>query len=64
MTTEAFRIPGDVGVKVTVIVQVAPTAREEPHVVVFAKSPALAPEIEILEIVSAVSPFVTVTVCG
>jgi hypothetical protein len=51
-------------VKVTVIVQVAPTANEEPQVVVFAKSLALVPEIEMLEIVSAVSPFVTVTVCG
>ena len=61
--SDAFRIPWPDGVKDTVIVQVAPTANEGPQVVVSAKSPALAPEMTMLEIVCAMSPFVSVIVC-
>jgi len=63
ITTDAFRIPDAVGVKDTVIVQVAPTAKEGPQVVVSVKSLAFAPEMAMLEMVCGVSPFVTVTVC-
>ena len=45
MLIEAVRLPLAEGVKVTLIVQFAPTATELPHVLVWAKSPALAPVI-------------------
>src|ERR1017187_3032138 len=60
---DAFRIPAAVGVKDTVTVQVAPTANEAPQVVVSLKSPGLAPEMAMLEMVCGLSPLVTVTVC-
>ncbi len=43
MLTEAVRVPVAEGVKVTLIVQLAPAATELPHVLVCAKSPALVP---------------------
>src|ERR1700722_18268496 len=63
MMMAAFRIPGAVGVKETVIVHVAPTASEEPQVLVSANSAALVPETMMLEIVCGLSPLVTVIVC-
>lgn len=41
--TEADRVPGDVGEKVTLIVQVPPAATGLPQVLVWAKSPEFAP---------------------
>ena len=43
MLTEALRVPEAEGVKVTLIVQLAPVVSELPHVLVCAKSPALVP---------------------
>jgi hypothetical protein len=45
MEIEALRVPIPVGVKLTRIWQLAPTATEEPQVLVCAKSPAFAPAI-------------------
>ena len=64
MVIEALRTPWPLGVKETVMVHWAPMARPEPQVVVSAKSPGLAPEIAMLEMVWALSPLVTVIVCG
>jgi hypothetical protein len=59
----ALRVPVVVGLKVTLIVQLALAANELPHVCVSPKSPASAPEIAILVIVIAVVPtFLRVTV--
>jgi hypothetical protein len=55
MLTEAVRLPLAVGLKATLIVQLAPAATELPQVLVWAKSPALAPVIVRLAILS--SPF-------
>ena len=44
MLTEALRVPEAEGVKVTLIVQLAPAATELPHALVCAKSPGLVPE--------------------
>ena len=50
MISEALRAPRAVGVKVRVMVQLAPMPRLAPHVVVRAKSPAFAPVIKWLVI--------------
>jgi len=52
----AARLPGAVGVKVTLMVQLLPPARELPQVVVSAKSPELAPVNAILLMVRGVFP--------
>jgi hypothetical protein len=58
---EPNRRPADVGVKVTVIVQLAPALRLLPQLLVSAKSP----EAAIFETASAAAPvLVSVTVCG
>jgi hypothetical protein len=43
MLTEAVRLPLAVGLKVTLMAQLLPAATELPHVLVWAKSPALVP---------------------
>lgn len=55
-TSDAVRAPNPVGVKVTLIVQLAEALTVVPQVVVRAKSPALVPVIRIEEIVSAPVP--------
>ncbi len=63
--TAAVRLPLEVGVKVTLIVQLAPVATELPQVFVSAKSEPLVPEIAMLEIVRPALPrLVSVTACG
>jgi hypothetical protein len=53
------------GVKVTLVVQLAPTARLAPHVFVWAKSPAFAPVKAMLVMLIATEPvLVMVTICG
>jgi hypothetical protein len=52
----AERAPLAVGVKVTLIVQLAPAARDDPHVVVRPKSPVLVPVKEITIEVRLVVP--------
>lgn len=60
MVSVPVRVPAAVGVKVTLIVQLAPAVTEFPHVVVCAKSPLVA----MLEMVSGASPLlVNVTFC-
>jgi hypothetical protein len=54
--TEAERLPVAAGVNVTLIEQPAPAMREEPQVVVWAKSPELTPVIKIPEILSVAFP--------
>jgi hypothetical protein len=54
--TDAVRLPLAVGSKVTLIVQLAPTASELPQLLVWAKSPALAPVIVTLEIFRVEAP--------
>ena len=44
MASEAARLPGAEGVKVTLIVQLAPAATEMPQLLVWTKSLAFAPE--------------------
>lgn len=67
MVTLAARFPVAVGVKVTLIVHFAPTARFAVlagQVLVSAKSPLFAPVMAILEIANAAVPlFVNVTLC-
>ena len=64
IVTAATRAPPAVGLNVTVIVQFALAARDEPQVLVSVKSPGLAPPSAMLVIASAVPPlFVTVTIC-
>ena len=61
----AVRAPVDVGVNVTTMLQLAPTARVGPQVLVCEKSPGFVPVKAILEIVNAAVPeFVSVAVCG
>ena len=43
MATEAARLPAELGVNVTLIVQLLPAATEAPQVLVSVKSPGLAP---------------------
>src|SRR5439155_5732530 len=50
------RLPPPVGVKVTLMVQLAPAARLEPQVLVSAKSAASAPETAMLEIARLALP--------
>lgn len=62
--SEAVRVPDAVGVKVTMMLQVLPAAREVPHTFVWEKSPALVPMMEMPVMLSAALPlFVRVTVC-
>src|ERR1051326_218729 len=56
MVRVAERVPLAEGVKVTLKVQLAPAATELPHVLVSAKSDALAPEIATEVTVSAAPP--------
>ena len=56
MVTEAVRVPLAMGVKVTLIVQFAPAPTELPQVLVWAKSPALAPVMARLVIVKVALP--------
>ena len=56
MLTEAVRLPLAVGVKVTLMVQLPPAATELPHVLVWAKSPALVPAIATLVRVKVALP--------
>ena len=53
--SEAVRLPVAVGVKVTLIVQLAPAARLLPQLLVWPKSPLLAPVTAMLVIPSAVA---------
>ena len=63
MLIEAVRLPLAEGVKVTLIVQFAPTATELPHVLLSAKSPAFVPATRTLVMLNAALPlFVRVTV--
>ena len=62
---EAVREPVAEGVKVTLIVQLAPAATLVPQVFVCAKSPLLVPVTAMLVMLSAAVPlFVSVTVCA
>jgi hypothetical protein len=56
MLTPAVRVPAAVGIKVTLIVQLAPAATPVPHVLVSAKSLAFAPLIVMLVRESAPLP--------
>jgi hypothetical protein len=56
IVTLAVRLPLAVGVKVTLMVQLAPVARELPHVFVCTKSPLLVPVIAMLVRLTAVLP--------
>jgi hypothetical protein len=65
MVTLADRVPGAVGVKVTLIGQLAPAASEVPQELVCAKSPLLVPVTAILVMLRAVAPvLISVTVCA
>ena len=58
----ALRVPVAVGVKVTLIVQVAPAARVDPQLFICAKSPLLVPVIATLEILNEeLVPFCSAT---
>jgi hypothetical protein len=48
MASEAARLPAAEGVKVTLIVQLAPAATLDPQLLVCAKSPALEPKTAML----------------
>jgi hypothetical protein len=54
--TEAERLAAEVGVKVTVMVQVAPAARDAPQVFVWPKLLAFVPVMEMLVMVRAALP--------
>jgi hypothetical protein len=56
MVTDAVRVPGLVGVKVTLIVQLAPAAKLAPQVLAWMKSPPLAPVMEMPVIVRVAVP--------
>jgi len=56
MFSEAVRVPEAEGVKVTLIVQLAPAATELPHVLVCAKSPALVPVTAMLVMLKVALP--------
>ena len=63
MARAALRVPDAVGLKVTLMLQLAPTAIELPQVVVREKSPAFVPVIAIAVIVNVAVPvFLRVTV--
>jgi len=66
MVTLAVRFPVTEGVKVTLMVQLAPAAKFAElagHVLLWLKSPLLAPEMAMLEIVSGALPvFVSVMI--
>ncbi len=63
--TAAVRVPLAAGVKVTLIVQLAPAGTELPQVLVWAKSLAFVPVIARLEIPKAALPeLFTMTVCA
>ena len=65
MSNVVVRVPGAEGLKVTLIEQFSPAAREPAQFVVSEKSPALAPVILMAEIFTAeVLELVTVTVLG
>ena len=65
MFSVAARVPVAAGLKVTEIVQEALAARDDPQVLVWLKSDALVPPIEIArELRVAVPPFVTVALCA
>ena len=65
IVTLAARLPLAAGVKVTLMVQLAPAARELPHVFVWTKSPLLVPVIAMLVIVIATVPvLLNVIVCA
>ena len=56
MASEAARLPGAEGVKVTLIVQLAPAATEMPQLLVWAKSLALVPKTAMLVTLKAELP--------
>ena len=63
MFSAAVRVPDAVGLKVTLMLQLAPAANELPQVWVCAKFPALVPVIAMLLMVKlAVPVFLSVTV--
>ncbi len=65
MLSVAFRVPVAVGVKVTLIEQLAPAASDVPQVLLWAKSPGFAPVVEMPLMLSAAFPvFVSVAVCA
>src|SRR5207245_7501265 len=65
IVTAPTRLPAAVGVKVTLIVQLAPPATLDPHVFVSEKSPAFVPVILMLVIVRLLPPvLLNVTVCA
>ncbi len=66
MLTAAERFPAEAGVIVTLIVQLPPAATEVPHVLVWAKSPGLAPVKPILltKFNTALPVLVRVTDCA
>src|SRR5207302_1122473 len=65
MVMAAVRLPAAPGVKLTLMVQLAPAATEVPQVSVWAKSPVLVPVTAMLETLSAPAPLlVRVTVCA
>ena len=64
MVTEALLVPAAVGLKVTLIMQLAPIAKLEPHVLVCEKSPKFAPATAMPVNVSVLFPLLlSVTVC-
>ena len=61
----ALRFPLPVGVNVTVMLQLAPAAKEVLHSLVWANSPALVPEMAIPVMLRVIEPtLVKFTVCG
>ena len=64
IVTEAVRVPGAVGAKVTLRVQLAPVATEVPQVLTWLKSPVFAPvKATLLMLRAALPVFVSVTGC-
>ena len=65
MVTEPARVPPALGLKVTLIVQLAPGAIVVPQVLVSAKSPPFVPVVTMLETPSATVPvLLSVIVCA
>jgi hypothetical protein len=65
MLSTAVRVPDAVGLNVTLMLQLAPAAKEVPHVSVWAKSPGSVPLMAIPMMVRLLMPtLVKVTVCG
>jgi hypothetical protein len=56
IVTDAVRVPAELGVNVTAIVQLPPVATEAPQVAVSVKSPGLAPVKAIPEMLSPALP--------